>query len=1253
MPDRAGLNNKTNKKIKTKNKNGLKKGKAPAAPKQEAPNNAAWATQLFQVYNGSASLQYPRIEPGESTEQFILEPALLPLQEGVSVLPDKAQVSAYDTGEREGVVFTAFGGRVEFAVPNLGNAEAEAHLKAMNMIFDHYVMSEITPPPLDFSNWQQVEPEQELIPVQTDETEISAYLSDTVVIEPVNGIRIELGEGEYTKNKNDRNPKLRFGKTRLVFTADNTEKECKAELDETGLHTLGDVDVQLDKQKEDNISATQVVETLNDRREEPEPETPWEWKEFKPGDLTDDKFVEMGEAESEVVSIDRAKGQLGKAKFRFNEIPYTIPFFNKRELKGKTKPKEAGDTMQDFFVDYGGKLYVDFDEPIELSLIGNEKIEQYIVATIVLEGASIKGSRLTAEKIRIDLGVAAKADDDDDDDDNDKKDGSEEESEDEGVVKKLFGKKIHGTFANTSAVSSIDNEGIHAAPGRKSLGAFGVSKFLGFLDVEGDYPTGHLEVSFEDQKKADKPKLFSETVQNLMGDGLCIPIFGPLAFEICISPSVSIGGSLSATLDRGKSFGDQLEPGESMDLAGKAEINGEGKLDMSAGLALSSGILGSAKVDIKVGSELTAGIGVEAKADTALGLRDGKIKQTKDLNLDGGVTIKLQGQVNLSSTVKFFIWKGTLFKVELFNKEISVQPFLGHASRDMEAEGLMQGWHFEAMKLSAKELGQEIVQAMRDSKELKKVDEKKLAMSEETAKLLGEEAESAWAILEELNRQKKLSEKYIYLTTEEEKAALQNKINEMTEKVENKISRYMGALKVYKAQLYKKQEVTQRHLDDARGEYAHCMAQDTIRQMAMENVQRGGFTLDKYLPMSKEESGEMSSKKIQKENENRNKMAAIDFTIARALGIYDRALDDQKYEYDMYAREQNFINRVDKKQGKKTSSQEYLYPLMKDIDELTFLRGTNDTDNFKWGGALETLRYHTQFAYDKNAEEHGHNIYNYFDVLYKSMTPEDIPKGNRTDFLPIFREKDAQSNRIRYRTTRYYDFAKALMSGVYPQGACDDAGNLLEGKPIPNLDVDEKTKLYKNIFNGNLSKDDKIDNFLGRLFLGKDYAVETTQREKMMVDINKVFKELFDSNLDDMVAHGNIDMNEELRKLDDKIETSKVEYINAKEKHYEVESAIRRVEGEQAKYEHRLFNLRNDVQDAMKLDAGAARAARHAVNFMVKEYQSVAVGGKLPDLAIAGFDEDSDAYKKMKKFEEEAFPERKNAASALKTPVAL
>lgn len=1241
---------------------------------QETAEHASWETQLFQVYRGSVSLRYPHIEPGDTTAQYTMEPAALPLQEGVFVAPDAAQVSAYHTMERKGVIFTALGGRVELAIANF-RQEKEAELATMNLVSDRFLSPTSGGP----TGLRQTDPEAEQDDAQTDDTEISAYFRDTVVLEPIEGIRIELGQGEYIKNKNEQNPKLRFPKTRLVFAARSLTDFFLTELDGTGLHTPKEQEVQLNEQEKDNIPAAKVLAALRadgnpetaeeaaveaeeketaeaeEKTQEAQPQEKQEpeWKGFWPGDLTQDQFVQLEEAEYESREAG-VKEQSGKGRFRFREIPYTIPLFNGKELTGKTKETETGEEMLPFYVDPLGNLSVDFEKPIELPLTDREEIARYLVAAISLEDASIQGSRLTAGKIRIDLGVAAAKEDEEEEEEEEE----EDLQSDEGRAKKLFGKNLHGTFANISAVESLDDTGIHAAPGRKSLGQFGVSKFLGFLDVTGDYPTGYLKAAFESQKEADKKKLFSETVQNVFGEGISIPLIGPLAFELSVSPSVSIGGSLSAEMRRGKSFGEALSQGESMQLAGSAGIEGEGKLDMAAGLALKPGLISSVRLDLKVGSELSAGIGVTAEAETALGMQDERLKQTEPLDLDGRVEIQLKGNVNLSSNVQFFVWHATLFQVDLYNKEVQIQPFQGHASRDAGAEGLTKGWHFEKMGLSAKGLGEKTVEAMRDAKDLKKVREQKLEMSREAAESLGKDVESAWTLLEELKRQGGFSKDRAYLVDGDERAALEKRIAEMTNKVRDKIEKYMTALGNYKGQLYRKAEDTKAELEKARKERRHCMGQDTLRQMMLRDVQRGGFRMEEYQPLSEKEIQEqgLDPQKIQKENKRRNQKAAIDLTIARTIGIYDNALDEQIYEYDMLARERNYQSDVDRRQGRKNPYQEFTYPLFKELGMENLLKGIRKEDGTYWyGGARATLYENTKFGHDKNANldplKHKNN---YFHVLYdENMEYENIPLSYRAKFAPVFVPRNAQGELTAGKkgigAVRKYEFLKILLSGVYPQGSYDAKGNSLEGKPIPRFEAKDKTELFKMAFKDTLSEDDRLSNFLAWFDLD---TRETTQREKMMADVNKVLQEVFESNLDEMVAGGKTDMKAKLQELDDRLEASKTAYIQAAERHYEIEQAIKTVTKEQAKYTARLFGLKLDVEEGMKLERTSVSAARAAVNFVQDEYEAIAAGGKLPDLAVNGLREDSEAYREMKKYEEEAFPGRKNAGKALKASVA-
>lgn len=423
----------------------------------------------------------------------------------------------------------------------------------------------------------------------------------------------------------------------------------------------------------------------------------------------------------------------------------------------------------------------------------------------------------------------------------------------------------------------------------------------------------------------------------------------------------------------------------------------------------------------------------------------------------------------------------------------------------------------------------------------------------------------------------------------------------------------------------------------------------------MKNTQRGGFQLDKYRPLTQEESKNMSKNEIKKENESRNQMAAIDFTIARALGIYDNAMDEQRNSYEMLAREQNLKRQVDKRQGKESSEEEFIYPMLNEIRESNFLYGITVGDKYKWGGAIATLRYQTQFGRDKYEEEHGHNVNNYFDVLHnKSVSLKDIPwYYGRSKYAPIFQRKTAQGEVVEIDAMRSYDFAKVLFSGVYPEGACDEKGNSVEGQPIEKLDADRKLALYKEMFKSTLSKEEKTDNLIGRFLWGKEYKAETTQQEKMVEDINKVLGPLFGSNLDSMVAKGDIDMNEKLRQLDDKLEATKVDYLKAVEKHYEIENAIKKVKDEREDCAWKFNRLRGIAGKGMKLSSESVEAAKAAVNFMKNDYVDVANGVTLVKDAVTGIGEKSDVYEKMEEIEKQVFPERKNAASVLKAPVAV
>lgn len=229
---------------------------------------------------------------------------------------------------------------------------------------------------------------------------------------------------------------------------------------------------------------------------------------------------------------------------------------------------------------------------------------------------------------------------------------------------------------------------------------------------------------------------------------------------------------------------------------------------------------------------------------------------------------------------------------------------------------------------------------------------------------------------------------------------------------------------------------------------------------------------------------------------------------------------------------------------------------------------------------------------------------------------------------------------------------KILVSGVYPKETFDKKGNSLEGKPIPKLDAKKKNDIYKDLFKDYLTTTEKERNKYAK-DVGKKEEIKKTELEYMMDDINKVLQAMFESDLDTMVTKGNINMEEKLKELDDKIETSKTEYLKAVENQQEVVNAIAKVEKEQKNCLEKLNDLKSNTRKGLKLDSESVEAAKAAVNFMQSEYMDVANGVTLVRDAVTDINKDSDAYERMQKIEEEAFPERKNAMKAVKAPIAL
>ena len=182
-----------------------------------------WETHLIEVYGRTLSLSHPRIEPGTVTMDYGLNPAIIPLQEGVAMSPgwDFGQISSYEEGkDTKGVIFNATGGVLAFEPPNLKGVEATAQLAVATIVAE------------EASDAVKQNP----ISTDKDKTEISASLAEPIVIEPMKDFKMELNNGTYRKGVGDASPKLTFFRTTRTYKDQPVAADFMTESDETGLH---------------------------------------------------------------------------------------------------------------------------------------------------------------------------------------------------------------------------------------------------------------------------------------------------------------------------------------------------------------------------------------------------------------------------------------------------------------------------------------------------------------------------------------------------------------------------------------------------------------------------------------------------------------------------------------------------------------------------------------------------------------------------------------------------------------------------------------------------------------------------------------------------------------------------------------------------------------------------------------------------------------------------------------------------------
>ncbi len=1222
--------------------------------RQPAEQQTPVETRMLEVYEGKVKLEYPHMEPGHNavTTEYSLQPDNLALQDGVTVTPGAlgAQVSVYgdqmDTAS-QGVVFTALGGQVELALSNFGQAKGMAKLATMNIV------SSGTP--------------------DSSETEISAYLREPLVVELMPNLSIELGQGEYIKHKDDLNPVLKFWQTRLIFKEKGVSNNFETELDENGLHLTKGQEVQVDELEKEQVKesekeqAKELEKKLEDERKEGyhnalavakklneeimpasgalEDENTVVLEVFEPDDHTEGDFVLLKEIQfKEVQEVEDGNERLtGTAKFEFNKIPFHIKRPNGKEYSGHTQTKSIGDERMDFEFEDDGRLYVTFNDPIELQVLPDGV--KHLIFIISLEDAKITASKLTAGKIRVDVGVATKGKEDDDDDDDD--DNNDED--DESLLKKLFGTNVSATVAMVDPSSELDAEGIHIIEGGKTLGTFDLSGFMDFLDVHGDYPKGWLRVTLQKkaEAKASESNIFSQTAKDFMKEGLSIPIAGPLSFKLAVVPSVELNGKLSAELNRKKSFAEEMKPGESVKLGGSMEVQGTGKLEMSAGLELgiTALIVNLASADVKVETKLAASIGTTAQADTALGITEaGKgLQQTEDLVMTGEVHAGLSASAELSSNVKFLIWKAKLFTVELFNKEMTLTPYRGTATRDKDAHGLTNGWHFEQMGLTADAFGKKSVDKLRESAKAEK-HAADLQMSKEAVQTLGDGVKEAWVILEQMKEQRTMSDG-MYIMEDSERILLDQKIDRMTVKMQRKLEDYQKALQKFENKQNNECTNLQKKVKQAWDAQYQCLNENVVKQQLLLDTERGGLDWSKYRPLTAQDRPDLDPRKVEtelkEENKQRNKMAAIDVAIARVLGIRDNAVDRLKADYALFVQTENAVLAAKKLRGEEKNTPFYqTLDGMNEIEEELFFQ----KDIRTWGVSRRQLKAYTKLKGVRNQT-------NYYEILQKHIPitngSERWWSAGRGDFKVSRKFKDAfrvkaPGGGFEFQWMTKYKFMQMLLSGKYPEDCYAADGTPLGGKEAPAVTAEEKKAYYFKLFNDKLTKDEENTNDLNKWLGDKDSPINLTDREQAIKDINDIYTSTLDSDIDTMVKKGHVSIEQKLEGLDQKLEDAKKEYLEKEKEYVQAIEVVGKIQQEKVDCGKKLQKLKENAKTALKMESDAITRATDAVNFVEREGMDLTSGKAVYTVAAENLDKNSELAKELASKKQDLFQKAVN-----------
>ena len=455
----------------------------------------------------------------------------------------------------------------------------------------------------------------------------------------------------------------------------------------------------------------------------------------------------------------------------------------------------------------------------------------------------------------------------------------------------------------------------------------------------------------------------------------------------------------------------------------------------------------------------------------------------------------------------------------------------------------------------------------------------------------GKETEDAWAVLCELKEKRKNT---LIILSETDKAALDLRIETITQEVMKKVEQYIVLLEESANALIQDEKKAQNEVEASAQQLNAYEKQEGISKDLFQKAEWGGFNqsnyqqeeapqeirrenyeyLDDTRPEHKHfqkdaqkkynadvKNREAIIKKQKETNAYKAKMAAIDLMIARMLGeVSDENLKQIRDAYDEEERNSIFSK--------------HLFDTMSPSEQ-------------KWEYEHRTKFVHTGLSMYEDQSS-------YYGILNKKALFEQRKYRNSYDHkgVVIKRTKSDFPKPFREIVEKYPNITMKELLRCVLQNKAPDGMDL-------NATPEQKLQLLRDSFGfaEKISLEDRLFDNTDRI------NAANVIRDALAKKTGEKFANIFSVSLNDAVAGKSIiNIFDEMNKLKENLSQAKMRHEDAKKMLFTVQASMQDVKSKKRDYEAKLVALKQDSKRALKDKAFDAEAAKNVVDIYSNDY---------------------------------------------------